>query len=104
MVSSSSAADAAAVADDARNLMPATPANALSPGQRRTLPTARQASSIPMAPDEAEVPEHQKTTATGGEETAAAGKAPRGGGGGEALLQVSRPRSADAAGGWRLLQ
>ena len=77
MVSSSSSSaekGRAAAVDDARNLMPATPANALSPGQRRPLPTARQASSIPMAP-EADVPEHQKTT-TGGR--AAAEKAPGG--------------------------
>jgi cytochrome c heme-lyase len=45
--------------EDARNLMPTTPANAPSPGQENPLPTARQASSIPMAP-ETELPEHQK--------------------------------------------
>lgn len=70
--------------DDARNLMPATPANALSPGQTRPLPTARQASSIPMAPEsEVDVPEHQKATtsataAGGGKAAAAAEKENRG--------------------------
>ena len=51
--------------DDARNLMPATPANApllSAGGQARPLPTARQASSIPMAPETDELPEHQKKT------------------------------------------
>ena len=50
-------------ADDARNLMPAAAAapgfNAPSANQATPLPTARQASSIPMSP-EVDVPEHQK--------------------------------------------
>lgn len=46
--------------------MPATPANALAPGQIKPLPTARQASSIPMAPEVTEVPEHQKRAAEKG--------------------------------------
>ena len=79
------------VAADARNLMPmpATPDfNALSPGQSRPLPTARQASSIPMAP-EIDVPEHQKKT----KEAAAAAAAAAGKASGEAAsTSTSTPK------------
>lgn len=67
--------------EDPRNLMPATAADALAPGQKKPLPTARQASSIPMAPEATDVPEHQRRAEAergAGERGGASASSPRG--------------------------